>query len=254
MINTEGVGFQVAKAIDNNDLKKKIFSVCESKNETDETGKLYESYKLKKGKFQLIPNKNKERDTIFICGQAGSGKSYFTAKYAKEYSKMYPKNPIFLFSEKMEDEQLDEIKNLKRVKLDDSLYLNPINYTDFKESLTIFDDVDAIHNKHLRNAIFFLRDKLLKLGRSQKSSVVVTHHTCTGQELKGVLNESNIFIFFMQNYNRALKYLLTEYLGLDKETVKTLRKQHSRWTAFIKSYPNSILTEDTFLLTRTLQD
>jgi hypothetical protein len=252
MINLNGVGNQISRVLDNDDYKKKIFSISSEKEETDESGKMYDKYSLKKGKFQLIPNKNKERDTIFICGQAGSGKSYFTAKYAKEYRRVYPKNPIFLFSEKVEDEQLDEIKGLKRIKLDDSLYLKPFNYTDFKDSLTIFDDVDAIHNKQLRSAIFFLRDKLLKLGRSQKSSVITTNHSCTGQDLKGVLNESNIFVFFMNNYNRSLKYLLNEYLGMDKKQIEALKKKSSRWSVYIKTFPNVILTESEISLIDSL--
>jgi hypothetical protein len=60
--------------------------------------------------FQLIPDLNKKRDCIYVAAQSGAGKSYFCTQYLKEYIKMHPKNPIYLFSYLEEDETIDEIK------------------------------------------------------------------------------------------------------------------------------------------------
>ena len=153
----------------------------------------------------------------------------------------------------MEDECLDSIKSLKRIEIDDSLLSEPILYTDFENCLVIFDDVDAMTGK-LGKYIYDLRDKLLKNSRKARVSVISTNHTCTGQELKAVLNESNVIVFFMANYNRSLKYLLESYVGLDKKGIEGIKKNKSRWTAYIKSFPNVILQEKDIMTLDKLQN
>jgi hypothetical protein len=71
--------------------------------------------------------------------------------------------------------------------------------------------------------------------------------------LKAVLNESNVIVFFMANYNRALKYLLENYMGIDKDGVKLLKANKSRWTAYIKSFPNVILQEHNIMTLENIQ-
>ena len=59
---------------------------------SDDDGK--ESIDLKDGEFMLSPDKMSERTTMYVTGSAGSGKSYFVAKY-----KTFKTNSIFLISE-----------------------------------------------------------------------------------------------------------------------------------------------------------
>jgi hypothetical protein len=113
---------------------------------------------------------------------------------------------------------------------------NPIDWAEFKDCMVLFDDIDSIKGK-LGKTIDDLRDKLLKNSRKFRVSVISTSHDATGLKLKSVLNESKTIVFFMMNYNRSLKYLLENYLGLNKEVIEKLRKTKSRWTAFTKAYP-----------------
>ena len=66
-----------------------------------------------------------------------------------------------------------------------------------------------------------------------------------GRETKSVVNESKIIVFFMLNYNRSLKYLLENYLGLGKNSIQKLRKNSntSRWTAYVKGYPSYLVQQ-----------
>jgi polynucleotide 5'-kinase involved in rRNA processing len=54
----------------------------------DKINKSFDGFKEleldEKHHFQLIPNKNAERDVLYIAGQSGSGKSYFAKMYIKE--------------------------------------------------------------------------------------------------------------------------------------------------------------------------
>ena len=49
----------------------------------------------------------------------------------------------------------------------------------------------------------------------------------------------------MLNYNRSLKYLLENYLGLGKNAIQKLRKNAStsRWTAYVKGYPSYLVQQ-----------
>ena len=40
-----------------------------------------------------------------------------------------------------------------------------------------------------------------------------------------------------------MKYLLDQYLGLDKEQIKRIKKLDSRWVTIMKSYPMIVLSE-----------
>ena len=200
--------------------------------------------------FQPIPDKTKERDCGFITGASGSGKSYFTKKYVKEYQNMYnkgkkdkDKRPIYLFSRIKEDETLDSIKPLLRIKIGENLLNEPLGMEDFKNSLVIFDDTDIIKNKLLREQVNHLRDEILQGGRHYNISSLITNHNMVGKDLKCTLNESHFITFFPANYNRQLKYLLSEYLGLEKDQIKKIRKSKSRWITVFKTFPQVILGE-----------
>jgi hypothetical protein len=238
-MNTENIGRLICRVKDNKDVKEK-YSVAHS-SEYPENLRPIRSVSIETGCFQYIPDKKRDRDTIFVCGSAGSGKSYWVASYIKEYHKTYSGNPVFMISEGEDDPVLDDLKFIKRISLEGILE-DPIPFSDFSDCAVIFDDIDAISGK-LGKWIYELRDKLLKNSRKKHVTVISTNHACTGRELKAVLNESNVIVFFMNNYNRSLKYLLREYVGVDKMGIAQLRKTKSRWCAFIKDNPSIILEE-----------
>lgn len=238
-LNTSGIGQEVAIIKNNPKYKKTKFYV---NDEEDKNIKSFDSFQIDEGVFQYVTDEDKDRDTIYICGSAGSGKSYWTGEYCKEYYKRNKDNPIYLISEGSADPALDGLKNLQRVKMDESILDEPIEWTEFENCLVIADDVDAYKGK-LKKYIYDLIDKLLKNARKKKVSVIMTSHSCTGLELKAVLNESNVIVWFPKNWNRSLKYLLESYVGLDKNGVKKLFKNKSRWCAFVKTYPNIIIQE-----------
>jgi hypothetical protein len=232
-------GYPLVKIYGKGPLNKKIIRV-EDKQKVNKNNHMLELNLNDNYNFQVIPNIDAERSTIYICGMAGSGKSYFIAGWLKEYSKIYPNNPIYIFSEKQEDKQLDEIKNVSRVKI--SPELSELDYLEFSNSCCVFDDIDSI-DKPQRKIVNAIRDKVLKLGRSAKISVVCSNHSPTdGLDTKTLLNEAQMIVFFLNNWNRSLKYLVQNYLGMTKEDIKKAKKNNSRWTCYCKqSYPNVVI-------------
>ena len=242
MFNFEKNGDKIAVVNSTKRQRKVYFS--------EDDGK--ESLELKDGEFMLSPDKTMERQTMYVCGSAGSGKSYFVSKYCEEYHKTFKSNPIFLISENNEDPAFDSKDYIKRIEINDMVE-NPIDWKEFENCLVIFDDIDSIKGR-LGKTIDDLRDKLLKNSRKFKVSVISTAHDSTGIKLKSVLNESKIIVFFMINYNRSLKYLLENYLGMNKVVVEKLKKTKSRWTAFVKSYPCYLIQQKNIMTISSLEN
>jgi len=204
--------------------------------------------------FQPVPNTKSERDCHYITGASGSGKSTWTKKFVKEYLKTHNnQNPVYLFSRKKEDENLDDVKP-QRIKIGDNLIQDPLKMEDFKNSLVLFDDTDIIKPKILRDIVDHIRDEILQGGRSIGVSSVITNHNFTGRELKTVLNECHTITVFPANYNRGMKYLLEDYLGLDKKNIKKIRNAPSRWITVFKNFPVVLLSENEIWLARNDMD
>jgi hypothetical protein len=227
--------------------KNKVY-VCNEAFEGDEKIKDFSDLEIQSGEFQLSPSKDMERVTMYITSPSGGGKSYFASQYIQEYHKVLPKNEIYLVSEQDVDPAFDKLDYIKRIIIDD-LDKDPLHYREFENCLVLFDDTDSIRGK-LGKAVDALRDKLLKNSRKFKVSVITTNHSCCGQDIKAVLNESEIIVFFMMSYNRSLKYLLENYIGLNKKTIDKLKtnSSKSRWTAYIKGYP-CVLIQQKFITT-----
>ena len=199
---------------------------------------------MKEGYFQQIPNKNTEREIIYITGASGSGKSTYTRKYCEEYKKLYPKREIYMFSSLKEDESLDSVKP-NRIILDDRLITDPLFVDDFKDSLVIADDIDVISDKLHRRAVWNLLDQILETGRHTNTSCIITNHLPTGgRDTKRILNEAHSVVFFPHSgSSRGLRYLVENYLGGDIKDIKNIRKMKSRWCCWFKNYPQTIMTE-----------
>lgn len=244
-MNYENIGKVVAKVINKNDKKKdKIISISDKTADLDNPmnkivlTKTFET-------IQQIPNKQQERQILYITGASGSGKSYYTQLYCSEYKKLYPKNDIYLFSSINEDSSIDKIKGLQRFILDDAFLKEEITAEDFRNSMVIFDDTDVISNKALKFKINSILNILLETGRHFNASVIYTSHIATaGIDTKRILNEAHSITIFPSSLGgRSLKYLLDNYLGFDKEQIKKVKKLDSRWTTICKTFPMVILSE-----------
>lgn len=195
--------------------------------------------------IQQVPDSECERSILYITGQSGSGKSYYTRNYVLEYKKCFPKNNIYIFSSLTEDETLDKIPKIKRIKFTEKFMLHEFIIEDFKNSLLIFDDIDSETNKMKKQKIYGLLNTVLNTGRHVRCSVIFTSHTsCAGNETKLILSEAHSITIFPKNMgNRSLKYLLDGYFGLDKHQINYIKKINSRWVTLIKTYPSILISE-----------
>ena len=70
--------------------------------------------------------------------------------------------------------------------------------------------------------------------------------TSRSGETKPFLNEANVIVGFLNGMgNRAIDYVMNQYLGLSVKQIKKLRKLNddSRWVAIFKGSPQVICTQ-----------
>jgi energy-coupling factor transporter ATP-binding protein EcfA2 len=245
-LNLDKKGRALAK-IEGGKYKDKVISVTSSMADVEDISASFTQLQLPEkdgGKFQQVPDTHTERQILYITGASGSGKSTYTASYVKLYQIAFKNNDVFVFSALKDDESLDVIKP-KRIDINDRLVTDPIKVDEFKDSCVIFDDIDVISNKKHRDAVYTLLNEILETGRHFKITCVITNHLATGgKDTRRVLNECHSVTYFPHSgSNVGLKRLLVDYLGLDKNTIKKIKKSKSRWATIFKNYPTIAMTE-----------
>jgi len=253
-LNLDKVGRFLCK-VEGGKYDKKIISVTSELKPSEDMTKSFSDLALADGKFQQVPDPDTERQILYITGASGSGKSTYCKHYCKQFKRLYPKRPIYLFSAISEDESLDEI-NPQRILIDDSLVSAPLQAEDFQNCLVIFDDTDCISNKKHRDAVNAVLSAILETGRHFNTYCILTFHLATGgKDTRRILNECHSVTYFpFSGSNVGTKRLLEDYLGLDKKTIKKIKDQKSRWATIYKNYPNVIMTESNIWLPSEEQD
>jgi hypothetical protein len=207
----------------------------QEETEAGEGGLIREFRQLKianDAKFQQVPNPKTEREILYITGRSGSGKSTYTRKYLEEYKKKFRKRPIYMFSALPDDPSLDSIEP-KRIELDDSLITEPIKAEDLKDSAVIFDDIDVLSNKKVRDEVYKLLNQVLEIGRHFNITCIVTNHLPTnGKDTRRILNEAHSFTYFPHAASGRIKYF-QQYV--------------TKYTSFIRvvSNPRNIVPHET---------
>jgi hypothetical protein len=198
---------------------------------------------LTDGQFEPCPMISRERDIMYMAGPSGSGKSYYTKMYMLNYIKAHPTNEIYIFSKLGEDVSLDDVPDLRRVKIDNRLMTQPFEVDDFKNSLVVLDDIDCLTNKEHKEALNDLKIGILETGRHTNTSMLITSHiVCKGNETKTILSESQ-YITIYPSSGMPLNTLLSGYMGLTTKQIRTIKALPSRWVTIVKNYPQMIMSE-----------
>lgn len=194
------------------------------------------------GKMLICPTTMPER--VYISGQNGSGKSYLSGVYAREYNRLFPRNKIIIFSVHEKDNAYDGVKRLLRVDLKDETMTDSImEVQKFKNTLVIFDDCDRIQDKKLKAYIDSLELDLLTNGRKYGIYMLTLSHMLMNYKAtREKINECSRVIMFGQS---GSKYHITRFLkihgGLSKAQIKRVFELPSRWFCISVNYPNYIL-------------
>lgn len=199
--------------------------------------------------FSMLPPTQPDvREVLVICAASGGGKSWIARTYAEEYMAQWPGRKVYVISALTKDKTLDSLPGLKRVNVD-SLVEHPFEkgeeLKDFKKSLVLFDDCEALTGAAKR-VVQELQDALLTLGRHSVTSVIICNHLpARGKETRLMLSEATRYCVFpaAMGYH-TLHYLLTTHVGLSPKEVQDLRSIRSRWVVLSKSFPRYLLSSN----------
>ena len=145
---------------------------------------------------------------------------------------MFPKNDVYIVSSLDKDEQLDKIKNVKRIKLDEKFYETPFTIEeDFRDTLVVYDDTEMIANKLIQEKITNILNLILTTGRHTNTFAINTSHvTNGGHKTKLILLESHsVTLFLVTMGEKSLKYFLETSFGLGKKEIDKIKELDSRW-------------------------
>ena len=212
-----------------------------------------DNIKLKDGIFCPYPDNspNKERQTLYIAGPSGAGKSTYTSNFLKYWRKLNPKKEIIIFSRVPKDEAFTDKKlNIKKIEINDDLLEEPIDIqTELSDSLVIFDDINTIRDKELREEVQHIQADILETGRHADIDIICTNHKLMDyKSTRTLLNESHFVTFFSGNGSYHNKRFLKEYCGLGKQTIDRILKLRSRWITICKKYPMYCMCENEIFL------
>ena len=245
--------------------KQEIYRIMDSDDVDFETGELKKIKKNGSTKMRIMDKKesffpaihdwdeDNMNQRIYVTGKSGSGKSYhFIRPYIEHYHKKFPKNDVYLFSSKLEDPALDDLKYLKRVDIDEDILENPVDIRQLKNSLLVFDDIEDFKHKKLTKEILRLLEEVLKNGRSMNIYCVYTHHQPTDyKNTRLQLFESTGIVIFPKSKvggKHDYDYLLDKYIPLSKVNKNIIKNTDSKFVYITKTNPNIIIS-DKYILT-----
>lgn len=195
------------------------------------------------GRMQPLPRFDKT-ERAYVAGPTDSGKSFYMKNYLEELTKVYPDKPVYLFSDVDYDEAFDKLPNIQRVNLEEMDLEDGIDPKVYENSIVLFDDIDSLEPKILK-IVSYLRDKLLRRGRHENTSVAVTNHSISDyKQTRVTLNECSSITFFIKSSGTdQIKYVLKKYCNMSAQDIKKVLSLPSRWVTVYKNHPRYVLYE-----------
>lgn len=253
-VYTENEEIDIFNFISEDEIEQFFSSRCGLKNNNFEVPHQLISKAKKKaetefiiddGSLEPMPNLRNERDVLFVAGPSGSGKSTYIGKYIKNYKMTFPKNDIVVISKVVKDPAFDKFKPIRIEISEENIIDNPINVSEFKDCLVVFDDIDTITDNRLLKAVQKLRDDCMEIGRHDRVSVAATSHLLMNYKLtRGMINEAQTVTFYPRSGSSyQINNFLKAYGGLNKDQIQRIMDLPSRWVTLHKNYPAYVFYE-----------
>lgn len=214
---------------------------------------------------------------IFICGAAGSGKSYLTADILRHDKRQRPimllskleDDPAFKGLVKMKDDSFDpesfdlhekeskgkkgeRMKQFKISKADDLLSMPSKDaLRDDKGAIIVFDDVNTFDDPDVVDFLFNYQNDMLETARKHNISIISTSHGLRRyKKTKSNIEEAEFIILFPSSNKLLSERFLKDNLGLLKnERMKILSKcAKNRYMIVKVSNPCCVIHEKGIIL------
>ena len=189
--------------------------------------------------FEVIPTPDpKARQVFYVAGQSGSGKSYFARSIAQNYRKLYPERGVYLISKLTEDETLDKMEGGKPARIDIKTLIDDYpKLEEFRDCLVIADDWDTLDKDEFKVVHKLIEDIAIMGRHTNTSLLILSHYLNNYKSTRLMLLEAHFLVLYPQSTStKALRYVLENYAGLDKEDIIEARR-YGRWVCVKKGFP-----------------
>jgi len=203
-------------------------------------------------KFEFMPEiRDNFTDTISITAPKGSGKSTLGASYAMKIKKVLGLEDDDLIVVKKSKTDDPAFKKLNPLYLycDEEMVDNPPNLdeivSDGRPKVILFDDIDVIQSKKLKDVVQKFLDECLCEGRKLGiSTIIMAHRLAGGRDTKMILSECSYLSWFPENTTSDFKYTLQKYCDMTLDVIRDLKSSPSPWVMYHQHSPRFILTEN----------
>lgn len=199
-----------------------------------------------------VEGEKKYRECIYVSAPCDSGKSTWIAKYLRlwvaERIKFKQTTKILLFSRVTNDNAFRGL-HIKQIKLDDELLKNPIDVIkELSDCMVIFDDIDSIIDKPMREYLWSLRDEVMTVGsHSGTYTINTSHQLINWKSTRSSLKECHLVVMFPYAERAKINDFLEKRVGLERANrvfITSEAARTSRWVALSLRYPNYIIYEN----------
>lgn len=199
---------------------------------------------------------DKQNDRIVVLAPSGAGKSSIIREYIINFHNHFKKSPILLFSSKLDDEKLDDLKYINRVVIPEDILENPITIKEITNdnkninTLCVFDDIEDYPNAKINKAVHRLMEEILRLGRSYGIYCIISHHVVNDyRATKNMLYEATaLFIFPSRTPKNTYTHLLKNKLMITPENMEIINNTKSNWVYISRQQPYQIISDNYILL------
>ena len=70
------------------------------------------------------------------------------------------------------------------------------------------------------------------------------HLTTDGRATRRILNEAQAVVYFPHSAGNKIRYLLENYVGVDKKQITKFKRMNTRVVTIIKNYPQVYMTQN----------
>lgn len=132
------------------------------------------------------------------------------------------------------------------VPIDNRLLTKPLEMDMFRQSMVVFDDVDVVEPKILKDKIVDIRTSMYQIGRHADIDICNTSHLVMDHSrTKLSLNEStHITLFPRMGASYQVRNMLRRYIGLGPAEIEKACNLPGRWITISTRAPRYILYEN----------
>lgn len=221
---------------------------------------LGKSIQLNEGSIFPLPivkrtkeGEKKFRQVYHLAARSDAGKSTHASKIMRLWKHMREEldlpSDIFIFS-RVEADNAYKGLGAYNILIDEELLANPIDpKNELQDCMVVFDDIDKILDKTLRDYVMDLRNGILQTGAHTGTYVINTcHHLSDWGNTRDALNEAHLVTLFPIADKVKIKAFMVDKLGVEKKKAEDIVNLPTRWLTFCVLFPSYVIYESGIIL------